>query len=70
MKLLFDQNLSHRLLGELEDVFSGSAHVRRMGLAEADAAPSGILRGCTASPSSRWTRISPIWLRSTVRHRR
>jgi predicted nuclease of predicted toxin-antitoxin system len=36
MKLLFDQNLSHRLLGELEDVFPGSAHVRPLGLAEAD----------------------------------
>jgi predicted nuclease of predicted toxin-antitoxin system len=36
MKLLFDQNLSHRLCGELEDVFSDSAHVRPLGLAEAD----------------------------------
>jgi predicted nuclease of predicted toxin-antitoxin system len=36
MKLLFDQNLSHRLCGELEDLFSGSAHVRPLGLAEAD----------------------------------
>jgi len=36
MKLLFDQNLSHRLCGELEDIFSGSAHVRPLGLAEAE----------------------------------
>jgi predicted nuclease of predicted toxin-antitoxin system len=36
MKLLFDQNLSHRLCSELEDVFSGSAHVRPLGLAEAE----------------------------------
>ena len=36
MKLLSDQNLSHRLCGELEVVFPGSAHVRLLGLAEAD----------------------------------
>jgi predicted nuclease of predicted toxin-antitoxin system len=36
MKLLFDQNLSHRLCGELEDIFSDSAHVRPLGFAEAD----------------------------------
>lgn len=28
MKLLFDQNLSHRLPARLEDLFPGSAHVR------------------------------------------
>jgi predicted nuclease of predicted toxin-antitoxin system len=36
MKLLFDQNLSHRLLTELGDLFPGSLHVRMLGLAEAD----------------------------------
>ena len=36
MKLLFDQNLSHRLLSALEDLFPGSLHVRFLGLAEAD----------------------------------
>jgi predicted nuclease of predicted toxin-antitoxin system len=36
MKLLFDQNLSHRLCVELEDVFPGSSHVRSQELAEAD----------------------------------
>ncbi len=36
MKLLFDQNLSHRLLTELGDLFPGSLHVRILGLAEAD----------------------------------
>jgi predicted nuclease of predicted toxin-antitoxin system len=36
MKLLFDQNLSHRLVVALEDVFAGSQHVRAIGLAEAD----------------------------------
>jgi predicted nuclease of predicted toxin-antitoxin system len=36
MKLLFDQNLSHRLLPALEDLFPGSLHVRFLGLAEAD----------------------------------
>lgn len=36
MKLLFDQNLSHRLVGALEDLYPGSAHVRSLGLDEAD----------------------------------
>ena len=36
MKLLFDQNLSHRLLYELGDLFPGSLHVRMLRLAEAD----------------------------------
>jgi len=36
MKLLFDQNLSHRLLTELGDLFPGSLHVRMLGLTEAD----------------------------------
>jgi predicted nuclease of predicted toxin-antitoxin system len=36
MKLLFDQNLSHRLLPALEDLFPDSLHVRLLGLAEAD----------------------------------
>ncbi len=36
MRLLFDQNLSHRLLPALEDLFPGSLHVRFAGLAEAD----------------------------------
>lgn len=36
MRLLFDQNLSHRLLSALDDFFPGSLHVRFVGLAEAD----------------------------------
>lgn len=32
MKLLFDQNLSHRLCSRLADVFEGSAQVRAVGL--------------------------------------
>lgn len=36
MKLLFDQNLSPRLVGLLEDLFPGSTHVRDAGLASAD----------------------------------
>lgn len=32
MKLLFDQNLSHRLPARLADLFSESAHVRLAGL--------------------------------------
>jgi predicted nuclease of predicted toxin-antitoxin system len=31
MRLLFDQNLSHRLLVALEDIFPGSVHVRFLG---------------------------------------
>jgi predicted nuclease of predicted toxin-antitoxin system len=34
MRLPFDQNLSHRLLPALEDLFPGSLHVRFAGLAE------------------------------------
>lgn len=36
MRLLFDQNLSYRLLPALEDLFPGSLHVHLLGLAEAD----------------------------------
>jgi predicted nuclease of predicted toxin-antitoxin system len=36
MKLLLDQNPSHRLLPLLDDLFPASVHVRALGLAEAD----------------------------------
>jgi predicted nuclease of predicted toxin-antitoxin system len=36
MKLLLDQNLSHRLLTQLAAEFSGSTHVRAVGLLNAD----------------------------------
>lgn len=36
MRLLFDQNLSHRLLSALDDLFPSSLRVRLLGLAEAD----------------------------------
>jgi predicted nuclease of predicted toxin-antitoxin system len=36
MRLLLDQNLSHRLIGDLADLYPGSLHVRSLGLAEAD----------------------------------
>jgi len=36
MRLLLDQNLSHRLLNALDDLFPESLHVRLLGLAEAD----------------------------------
>jgi len=32
MKLLFDENLSPKLVGRLVDIFMGSAHVRDLGL--------------------------------------
>jgi len=35
VKLLFDQNLSPRLVGSLSDLFPASAHVRDVGLATA-----------------------------------
>ena len=35
MKLLFDHNLSYRLVGRLGDAFPGSQHVRSVGLHEA-----------------------------------
>lgn len=35
MKLLFDQNLSHRLVGQLAVEYPGSSHVRDAGLATA-----------------------------------
>ena len=36
MKLLFDQNLSHRLVGQLAAESPGSAHVRDVGLRPVD----------------------------------
>lgn len=36
MKLLFDENLSHRLVDLLSPTFPESAHVRQVGLARAD----------------------------------
>ncbi|MGH9426785.1 MAG: DUF5615 family PIN-like protein, partial [Terriglobia bacterium] len=36
MKLLFDQNLSHKLTRRLADLFPDSTHVREVGLKEAD----------------------------------
>lgn len=36
MRLLFDQNLSHRLVALLEDVFPDSLHVRQLNLHESD----------------------------------
>ncbi len=34
MRLLFDENLSRRLLRRIEDLFPGSAHVAELGLAQ------------------------------------
>ncbi len=36
MKLLFDENLSHRLVSLLADLFPNSVHVRNIGLKAAD----------------------------------
>ena len=35
MKFLFDQNLSHKLVQALSDLFPGSVHVRDVGLQKA-----------------------------------
>jgi predicted nuclease of predicted toxin-antitoxin system len=35
MRLLFDQNLSHKLVGHLADVFPDSEHVRNLGMESA-----------------------------------
>jgi len=39
LKLLFDQNLSPRLVTRLADLYPGSAHVRDVGLAASDDEP-------------------------------
>ena len=36
MKLLFDQNISYKLVTRLGDVYPESKHVRQVGLGEAD----------------------------------
>jgi predicted nuclease of predicted toxin-antitoxin system len=36
VRLLFDQNLSHRLCDAIADLYPGAAHVRDFGLASAD----------------------------------
>ncbi|MDQ3917969.1 MAG: DUF5615 family PIN-like protein [Acidobacteriota bacterium] len=36
MKLLFDQNVAHRLVGRLVDIYPDSNHVRLVGLRDAD----------------------------------
>jgi predicted nuclease of predicted toxin-antitoxin system len=36
MRLLFDQNLSPRLVYQLADIYAGSVHVRDIGLGDAD----------------------------------
>lgn len=36
MKLLLDQNLSHKLIQQLSDVYPGAVHVRDVGLESAD----------------------------------
>ena len=75
MTLLFDQNLSHRLLTLLEDLFPGSLHVRLLGLSEADdlviwryARKNHLMIVTQDSDYSEWNKLrgSPpkiIWLR-------
>jgi predicted nuclease of predicted toxin-antitoxin system len=36
MKLVFDQNLSYRLVPAMESLYHGSVHIREVGLARAD----------------------------------
>lgn len=56
MKLLFDENMSPRLVAELADVFPGSVHVRDIGLDRATHAAIWTSRSPTTSQSSRRTR--------------
>ena len=42
MKLLFDENLSHRLVERLADIYPGSQHVRQLGM---KSAPDRIVLG-------------------------
>jgi predicted nuclease of predicted toxin-antitoxin system len=48
MKLLFDQNLSYRLMPALESLYPGSVHIRDVGLAMADD-ETGCYAGCARS---------------------
>jgi predicted nuclease of predicted toxin-antitoxin system len=75
MRLLFDQNLSHRLLSDLEDLYPGSLHVRLLGMDEADdltiwnyAIDHGLVIVTQDSDYSEWNKLrgTPpkiIWLR-------
>jgi Domain of unknown function (DUF5615) len=69
MKLLFDQNLSPRLVRRLADLYPGSEHVFNVGLERADdvdvwnyAREQGFMIARSAIYSSRSTRIGSIWL--------
>lgn len=53
MRLLFDQNLSHKLCSQLLPVFDGSAHLRDFGLAGAD---DGAV--CALAHARRFTLVS------------
>ncbi|MGA2853320.1 MAG: DUF5615 family PIN-like protein [Verrucomicrobiota bacterium] len=64
MKLLFDQNLSFKLCGRLEDLFPGSNQVRQLHLDEAD---DRNLPGIMASRLFRRIRTLRTWPRCMVR---
>lgn len=49
MKLLFDENVSHKLVGILAHEFPGSAHVRDVGLRAAEDGQFGTMPVPTAS---------------------
>ncbi|WP_341325862.1 DUF5615 family PIN-like protein [Methylotuvimicrobium sp. KM2] len=49
MKLLFDENLSPKLVAALIDVFPGSAHIDRIGLGGESIMPSGNRQSTTAT---------------------
>jgi predicted nuclease of predicted toxin-antitoxin system len=58
VKLLFDENLSYRLVGALEDTYSGSVHVRDLGLEGAE----DLLIWRAAALLSRYKLKSGNWL--------
>lgn len=75
MRLLLDQNLSHRLVTLLDDLFPGSLHVRQLSLQESDdlviwqyACAHGLVIVTQDSDYADWNKIrgAPpyiIWLR-------
>ena len=55
MKLLFDQNLSHRLVSVLASEYPDSVHVRDVGLSAADFQQRALLYG--HPPKVVWVRL-------------
>ncbi len=70
MRLLFDQNLSHKLPHLLSDLFPGSAQVRCSTSGRRTTAASGTWRRRAVSLSCRLMPISPNWPSCAARPRK